>query len=120
LAQLGYGVEEDDDLGFCLDFCDFLEQFQDDFVFVAGTCVEVAHSQQPFVLVLGIELNQIMADQIILHKLAKLVLAARGRSNQELNPRVLTFAVEVFMAGLASSLSISLNSPRVSSLTLSH
>ncbi len=61
-----------------------------------------------------------MACEIVLDECPEVVLVASGRGDDELDMGRGTFAVEVLILGSARDLSMSANSLRVSSLTLSH
>lgn len=69
----------------------------------------MSDSDEPFVLILGVQLHDVVADQVVLDELPEVVLVASGGSDEQLSRVAVTLAVEVFMAGLASSLSMSEN-----------
>jgi hypothetical protein len=80
----------------------------------------VSDASQALVLVLGIKLQDVVADQVVLDELSKLLLVAGGGGDDKLRGGRGTLAVEVLTLGSASDFSMSENSLRVSSLTLSH
>lgn len=42
-------------------------------------------SQQSFVLVLGVQLHQVVAGEVVLHEFAEVVLVAGGRCDEQLS-----------------------------------
>jgi hypothetical protein len=120
MSEFWYGIEEYDNLWFALKFANFLQYTENDLILFWTFAIEVVNSNQSFIFIFRIKFYKIVTSQVILNKLSEVIFISCCWSDKKLNYGLLTFAVEVFTAGFASSLSMLLNYPRVSSLTLSH
>jgi len=120
LPEFWDGVKENNNLWFGLKFGNFLQNIENDIIFICTSTIEVIDSNQSFILIFRIKLYKIMASQVILNKFPKIIFISCSWCDKELNYELFTLAVELFTCGLAIILSILLNYPRVSSLTLSH
>jgi hypothetical protein len=120
LSEFWNSVKEYDNLRLAFNFGNFLQNIENDLILVWTTTIEVIDSNQSFVLIFRIKFYKIVANQVILNKLSEIIFISCSWSDKKLSYELLTLAVEVFTVGLASSLSMLLNYPRVSSFTLSH